>query len=205
MPDSLEARRLLQILHQGRTDGHLQNLIRAFTNDSFSVNVPIAVVAGGQLIRGQLATPERFATDIETFLERLIQHANIGGDNPPSSEEDVSRWRQAVIEVFKGSFLQRVTRERRLDTRVGAALDKEWGATDPDKFYDIDELPAPLAKDAIAYLAAESAFALTDAEILVGPVWQRVGTVRVLINQVAAWWLADYTPRPASSGSGSAG
>src|SRR5438093_7452597 len=114
MPDSLEARRLLEILYQGRTDGHLQTLIRTFTNDNFSVNVPIAVVAGGQLIRGQLAPPERFATDIEAFLERLIQQANIGGENPPSSEEDVLRWRNAVIEIFKGSFLERVTRERRL-------------------------------------------------------------------------------------------
>jgi hypothetical protein len=193
MPDSLEARRLLEMIYQNRVDGPLQVLIRSFTGEHFWLSVPMAVVAGGQLIRGQLSRPEDFAQHLEKSIEKIVSRTNFTNEagKSASSEEELNGWRQGLIDGLKGRFTSRVARERQLDQRAETALEKEWSPLDPNKQYDIDDLPEGLVKEAIAYRAPEAAFVLDNAEIFAGGRWIAVGPVRVLVRQIAAWWLLN--------------
>jgi hypothetical protein len=193
---SLEARRLTAIQQSLGTDSFLQTLISLSTSDFVSFDTPIAMVVNGRLVRGRIAPPESFARHIDTQLERFANTATINAKVAEGQDKDaaVDQIRKGLVKGLSNAFTRGVEARRKREKVGRERLEATFG--EPDSWDDkpppsVDELPDDLALDLLEVQAPFTSLTLEQAEIYLDGKWLTLGLIRVVLSQVAAWWLPE--------------
>lgn len=148
------------------------------------VGLPIGLVVSGQIVTGLLATPRAWAHDLDARLAALRPALDQGLRDAGATDD----YREGVLEsVTAGLFSNLVERSesRRREHDLKMAKQSED--------MELSELDADLAREQLA-MSQRPAITLVHADIAApigGPI--HVGTMRVLLSQVGAWWLRDIS------------
>lgn len=187
--ESIEARRLAEVLSRLRGDGLLQGWLELLIN-ALTLNIPINLAVDGQVFRGYIASTETAAAHLDSQLANWISLAEV--ETSDSSESAAADVKAKLQESLAGRFSAQAYSRREYEQRTADRLAEIWGKPRGEGYEDrpsIDSLPDDLVSDVVDYLAPRAAITLTDAEILVGETWVRVGLTRVIVSHIGAWWL----------------
>ena len=182
-----------------RTDPALQTLLRVTDLPIASVGVQITVMVGGFLIRGNVMGTRSFAEQLDAHLESGTTKAleRYGADDPRGMV--AQEWQRAL----SGNFAKQLDDIEAADQRHQEAM--EQLASDRDVSLDdlkFDDLPDELALSEIHRFAYRSVLTLEHAELLAPPNWDQgaIGTLRVQMSQIGAWWMGMGLPQTGFSG-----
>jgi hypothetical protein len=165
--------------------------------------VPVTLVVDGYLITGAPVPEQHWGTAIDSQVEGILAVAEEhyrrtaeGGEMPESDA--------AAFAAIRGNRLTDALRElrerrarRRAEIEAHIPEGGEWGPKD---------LPDDLAVDWAREQSRDRFLTLTGASILIPPARREdVGTIRVDIRHVGAWWPARFETAQGDEGSEASG
>ena len=197
--EEFQERRRLEFGAPPAGDSELLLLLRLFTGPLSGARIPLHLLVGGTMVRGELTASEDFGSHLDTSLRAIAQR---------TASEDV---RQAILEFLGESYFRRRAEQQRTQSeRTDVALEQREEEIERidraleetgDALIEAEELPeetitAGAMREAVYHLSSEPVLTLTDAEVLVRSHWVAVGMVRVVVREVGAWWVERSSAPP---------
>lgn len=129
------------------------------------LDLPIVVVAGGQLVRGRLASELAYADWLDETLARSLDAADA---EPGAGEAPLSGLRD-LFRLHPFSVLEAEAVRRTVSSGARAPETSTDGPGDAPRV---------------------TSFALSGASVFVAAVgWREIGWVRITTDHVSAWWI----------------
>lgn len=160
--------------------------------------VPVTLVVDGYLITGAPVTEEHWGAAIDQQIEGILalgeEHYRRSGEGGEIPEDDAKAF--AAIRANRLTDALRNLRERRARRRAEIAShmpeDGQWSPKD---------LPDDLGVEWAREQSRDPFLTLTGASVLIPPGRREdVGTIRVDIRHVAAWWPARFETAEGEAG-----
>jgi len=162
--------------------------------------VPVTLVVNGLLITGAPVREENWGAALDRQVEAIVtvaeEHARRAGDVPDEQA--------AAFAAIRGNRLtEALARRRELRARLGSEIESNA----PDGDWSPKDLPGDLGVLwAREQTRATRFLTLTGASILIPPGRREdVGTVRVDIDHIGAWWPAQFETRDEDGEDGGGG
>ncbi|MFP5345527.1 MAG: hypothetical protein ACLGIA_00635 [Actinomycetes bacterium] len=189
--ESVEARRLAEILARLGGDALLQGLLELLTGGSIRANLSLGVVVDGAVLRGRLASTETAAAELDDRVNEWLQRAEL--DVQGLGADDTAEVRRRIVAALQGRFTQQARSRAAYEELVRDRLAEIWGEPRGEGYEDrprVEDLPDDLVSDAVDYLSPRTAFTLADAQMLLASgQWASIGVARVIASHVGTWWL----------------
>jgi len=153
--------------------------------------VPITLVVDGYLITGAPVRDEHWGAAIDNQVEGILgvaeEHYRRSGDGGEIPEDDAAAF--AAIRSNRLTDALRELRDRRASRReeIAAQIPEDT----PD--WSPKDLPGDLALDWMRLQSRNRFITLTGASVLIPPGRREdIGTVRVDMRHIGAWWPAQF-------------
>lgn len=98
-------------------DNALEALLVALDGDPLALDIPLAVIAGGFVVRGRLVTDDEFAGHVDRVLEELIRGADYFVTGAEVDQGQIDDLREELLALFKRGPFQQGRLRRRLARR----------------------------------------------------------------------------------------
>jgi hypothetical protein len=158
--------------------------------------VPVTLVVGGYLVTGAPVRDENWGAAMDNQVEGILamaeEHYRRSSDGGEVPENDAAAF--AAIRANRLTDALQAMRERKDQRRdavraeIAQGGEEEWSPKD---------LPGDLAIDWAREHSRERFLTLTGASVLIPPGRREdVGTIRVDMRHVAAWWPARFETAP---------
>lgn len=165
---------------QRSVDGLLR-LIVSVSGIENGMPFPIGMLVDGAIVRGGLASAEYFGRSVDRAFVGLID--GMWPDASAVSETDDLR---TTLTAMSTKFVEA---QRDRTARAREAME-QYGESLPS----IDEVKSEDLSSLIAVEAAPVAVDVRDAQIAIGGVSTNVGSMRVEVSHIAAWWPLAEEP-----------
>jgi hypothetical protein len=163
------------------------------TNKAIHQQYGLVLAVGPMIVKGVPTWPSKIAAalDEDTAWFYRVAGATLAAETGSLPED----WDRLVAQITADrSFSSRVEEAERLREEFDQKLD-EFASQSEQEIKSIGNLPEELRDDAIQFLAPPRTLTLERASIkLAGEPWDEVGTMRVMMAQVTAWWTFRLTP-----------
>ncbi len=191
--ETLESRRLAEVLARLRGDGLLQGLLDLLAGGAIAANFPLGMVIDGVVFRGNLTTSESFAEHLDSTIAGWLAAADLSVTG--STDADTSAAKERIGAALDGGFTNQARSRQQYEAAVGTRLAQLWGQAQGEGYQNrrrIEDLPDELVADVVDYLAPRATLTLENAEMLLpSGGWAPVGLFRVVVSHIGGWWVDD--------------
>jgi len=142
--------------------------------------IAVGIIVDGVIVRGAMTAPRTFAFAADEALLRAI---NAFG----------SKWDAEMRGTVEGVFSKIVEEHDEREKAARKVADRYLAARDSDdKPLNIDDIELDDVKDVFRALAEPSVIQLAEAKLFATTgQWIEIGTMRVEVHHIAAWWPLD--------------
>jgi hypothetical protein len=142
---------------------------------------PIGLLVDGAIIRGGLASAEFFAQSVDRAFEDLTDRM---------WSDSSARARTSDLRTMLTAMSTKFVETQRSRTSHAREVMEEYGESIPS----IDEVKPEDLHSLIAIEVTPIAIDVRDAQITIGGVSTSVGSLRVEVSHIAAWWPLAEEP-----------
>jgi|SRR5665647_1854403 len=162
--------------HAGRLSDGLLSVLAMLGNNGMPVGV--GLIVDGIAVRGFPTSPETFSAALDKALLRIV---DIVGSN----------WDPEVKKSLADPFSQLIARRRTNEAAARAVVERVMAERPEGDAPSIDEIELDDIEDFYRATEAPRLIELQNAKFFSAGDWVEVGSMRVDVSHIAAWWPMD--------------